>query len=86
MMDRRSLMMTAPVLACSALALARQAQAADIRAALAIQMQAKPRDFVLNLPPRTGCLPGSIFTEDLPSDRTDPARRSGPDTGPDLWP
>lgn len=42
-----------------------QALALDLRAALAKQLQARPGDFVLNLPPRTGCLPGSIFTEDL---------------------
>lgn len=57
--------------------------AADLSAALAKQMNAKPSDFVLNLPPRSGCLPGSIFTEDLrlPLERTrvnDPALDTGP--------
>jgi hypothetical protein len=60
--------------------------AADLRTELALQVQAKPRDFVLNLPPRTGCLPGSIFTDDLrlPIDRTrsdDPALTRGPTFG-----
>jgi hypothetical protein len=45
---------------------------ADLQRALAQQVNADHRDFVLNIPPRPGCLPGSIFTDDLrvPLERT----------------
>ena len=86
--SRRALLLAIPSFGCFALGCPGQARAADLRAALARQMQAKPRDFVLNLPPRTGCLPGSIFTEDLrlPVERTrpdDPALTRGPAFGLD---
>lgn len=47
--------------------------AADIRSTIAQRFGVEPDSFVLNLPPRPGCLPGSIFTEDLrvPMARTD---------------
>jgi hypothetical protein len=59
---------------------------ADLATELALQMKAKPSDFILNVPPRPGCLPGSIFTDDLrlPLERTksdDPALTKGPPFG-----
>jgi hypothetical protein len=38
---------------------------ADLRKEIAQRFQVEEGSFVLNLPPRPGCLPGSIFTEDL---------------------
>jgi len=56
---------------------------ADIRKTIAEKFGVDPTSFVLNLPPRPGCLPGSIFTDDLrvPLSRTkldDPDLQFGP--------
>jgi hypothetical protein len=56
---------------------------ADIRKIIAEKFGVDPSSFVLNLPPRPGCLPGSIFTDDLrvPLSRTkldDPDLQFGP--------
>ena len=49
----------------SFVALASFGARADLRKELAEKFQVDPDYFVLNLPPRPGCLPGSMFTEDL---------------------
>lgn len=47
---------------------------ADLRKSIAKQFGVEEGSFVLNIPPRPGCLPGSIFTDDLrfPLTRTKP--------------
>jgi hypothetical protein len=54
-----------PTLFFSFVALASFGARADLRKELAEKFQVDPDYFVLNLPPRPGCLPGSMFTEDL---------------------
>jgi len=76
------------IVAAIALVAVPPARAGDMKAELARRMNAKPGDFVLNFPPRFGCLPGSIFTDDLrlPLERThtdDPALTRGPAFGLD---
>ena len=56
---------------------------AGLRETIAEKFNVAPSSFVLNLPPRPGCLPGSIFTDDLrvPLVRTrrdDPKLELGP--------
>src|SRR5271166_5033586 len=57
--------------------------AAGLKETIAEKFSIAPTSFVLNLPPRPGCLPGSIFTDDLrvPLSRTkldDPDLQFGP--------
>jgi hypothetical protein len=59
-----------------------QAQA-GLKETIAQKFNIDPNSFILNLPPRPGCLPGSIFTDDLrvPLARTkrdDPKLEFGP--------
>jgi hypothetical protein len=56
---------------------------AGLKETIAAKFNVPPNAFVLNLPPRPGCLPGSIFTDDLrvPLSRTkldDPKLEFGP--------
>lgn len=62
------------VLAIS-VALTTTAAAADLQHVLAQELGVDARNLIPNLPPRPGCLPGSIFTDDLkiPLERTSPA-------------
>jgi hypothetical protein len=57
--------------------------AAGLKETIAEKFGLAPGSFVLNLPPRPGCLPGSIFTEDLRvplvrTKRDDPKLEFGP--------
>ena len=49
----------------AALAFAVSDANADLRKSIAQQFNIEEGSFILNLPPRPGCLPGSIFTDDL---------------------
>jgi hypothetical protein len=56
---------------------------AGLKETIAEKFGVDPRSFVLNLPPRPGCLPGSIFTDDLRvplvrTKRDDPKLEVGP--------
>jgi len=64
-------------LVVSALALAASDVRADLRKSIAQQFNIEEGSFILNLPPRPGCLPGSIFTDDLRF----PLARTKPDDG-----
>jgi hypothetical protein len=65
--------MTAVIIGATA-ALGIPAAKADLRKEIAKQFNIEEGSFVLNLPPRPGCLPGSLFTDDLryPLARTKP--------------
>jgi hypothetical protein len=60
-MNRRSLLLASATIP---LAFASAAWA-DIRKTIAQKFNVEPDAFILNLPPRPGCLPGSVFTNDL---------------------
>jgi hypothetical protein len=57
---------------------------AGLKETIADKFGVAPGDFILNLPPRPGCLPGSIFTDDLRvplvrTKRDDPKLDLGPE-------
>src|SRR5271166_3411621 len=57
--------------------------AAGLKETIAEKFSIAPNSFILNLPPRPGCLPGSIFTDDLRvplvrTKRDDPKLELGP--------
>jgi hypothetical protein len=72
---RRMVRLLATVVIAASLTI--QTARADVRQEIADRFGVERASFILNLPPRPGCLPGSIFTDDLKV----PLKRTAGDDG-----